>query len=110
MFPSRIGYARRNYLQILSDILKFCQNPQSKTRILHETNTNFKLLGKYLLELQAAGLIAKRRDIYLTTSKGTDFVESWTDLQNMLRCEQTPEMVKARKKIVNNGHWLFVVE
>jgi predicted transcriptional regulator len=110
MLPSRIGYARRNGLQILADILEFCEIPQPKTRILRDTNTNFKLLEKYLVELKTAGLIAERLGIYLTTAKGKGFVESWIGLQDMLRREETPRIVRTRKKSVNNGQLLFVVE
>jgi predicted transcriptional regulator len=110
MLPTRISYARRNGLQILADILELCEIPQPKTRILRDTNTNFKLLEEYLVKLQAAGLIVKRRGIYLTTAKGKDFVHSWVGLQDMLRHDRTPETVRTRRKSVNNGQMLFVVK
>jgi predicted transcriptional regulator len=88
---NRIVDTRRNYLQILSDILEFCKTPQSKTRILHVTNTNFKQLERYLLQLQTSGLVEKRQGIeFSTTKKGTEFIETWAKLLETLRPENIP--------------------
>ena len=106
---NRIVDTRRNYLQILSDILEFCKTPQSKTRIMHMTNTNFKQLEKYLLQLQTSGLVEKRRGIeFSTTNKGTEFIETWAKLQEILRPENTPTTVKLKKKKINCRQILVV--
>lgn len=101
--------SRRNQLQILSDILEFCKMPQPKTRILHMTNTNFKQLERYLLQLQVSGLVEKSLGMeFSTTSKGAEFLETWATLQIMLMPEQESATVKTRKKCINGKQLLFL--
>jgi len=46
--------------------------PQAKTYILRKTNTNFKLLESYLLQLQTSGLLEMQPETkrYFTTKEG----------------------------------------
>lgn len=83
---------RRNHLQVLSDILELCRTPQAKTCILRNTNTSFKLLETYLLQLQTSGLIELQAKIrrYATTSEGQRFVDTWAYLKAMLYPEELP--------------------
>ena len=93
---------RRNHLQVLSDILELCRTPQAKTCILRNTNTSFKLLEMYLLQLQTSGMLelqAKPKR-YSTTSEGQKFVETWVNLRAMLYPEKGPR--------VQNGKFTFL--
>lgn len=90
--------SRRNHFQVLSDILELCRAPQAKTCILRTTNTSFKLLETYLLQLQTSGLLelqAKTRK-YLTTLQGQRFIEAWNYLKELIY-PQEPLMPQTKK-------------
>jgi predicted transcriptional regulator len=109
MFLNRLNDARRNNLQILSDILEFCKIPQPKTRILHVTNTNFKQLERYLLQLQESGLVQKLERLeFSTTEKGIIFIETWTKLREILTPKNVKPTVKTKKKKINNTELLVI--
>jgi predicted transcriptional regulator len=78
--------SRRNHLQVLSDILELCKMPQAKTYILRSTNTNFKLLEMYLLQLQTSYLLEMQPETkkYFTTKEGQKFIQVWINLKTML--------------------------
>jgi len=90
---------RRNHLQILSDILSFCKTPQPKTHILYRSNTNSKLLENYLTQLQVSRLLELSQETkrYITTPKGTEFVETWLKLQEMINPQKNLVVIRARK-------------
>ncbi len=100
---------RRSREQVLVDILKLCKIPQPKTHILNNTNTNFKLLQGYLLEMQAAQLIERHEENkkYSTTEKGRSFIKTWAKLQQMINTQQ-PASLKHRK-YARNKRQMFVV-
>ena len=77
---------RRNHYQILADILELCEKPQAKTCILRTTNTTYKLLENYLLQLQQAGLVQRKSETkkYLTTKDGQKFIDAWVNLNAMI--------------------------
>lgn len=90
---------RRNYLEVLSDILELCKNSQAKTKILRSTNTNFTLLEGYLLKLRTSGLLELQPEtkMYVTTKEGSKFVESWNSLDAMLNPQKLPIFNKTKK-------------
>ena len=73
---------RRSHEQILADVLKLCKTPKSKTHVLHNSNTNFKLLQSYLYQLQTAQLleILPEKAMYATTKKGAKYLKTWKQL------------------------------
>jgi predicted transcriptional regulator len=84
--------SRRNHLQVLADILELCRTPQAKTYILRNTNTSFKLLEMYLLQLQTADLLeihAQTRK-FVTTKQGFRFIKGWSNLKAMLYPQEFP--------------------
>jgi predicted transcriptional regulator len=89
---------RRNHLQILADILSFCKTPQPKTRILYRTNTNSKLLDNYLMQLRISSLLETAPNVkkYSTTEKGTEFLETWTKLQEMMEPQKAFAIIKTK--------------
>ena len=95
---------RRNHLQVLYDILELCKMPQAKTNILHNTNTNFKLLESYLLQLQTSDLLElqPKTKKYLTTKEGQKFIEAWIKLKTMLYPQEIPVLSTNKKCTIRN--------
>jgi predicted transcriptional regulator len=93
---------RRNHLQVLCDILQLCvRGPQAKTYILRNTNTSFKLLELYLLQLQASNLLTyqyKERKYY-TTDEGRLFIEMWQRIRRLLNPQEPPYLASKNKPL-----------
>ena len=78
------GNVKKTSLEIISDILKFCSEPRSPTKVMYETNLSYKALKTYLAKLCSLGLLGQNSRKYVTTEKGRQFVLSLKDLENML--------------------------
>lgn len=80
---------RRNFLQILAQILEFCRKPRSKIRVMQNISTSFKLTEKYLLKLKKLGLLEETKSgkNYATTKKGKKYLEIWAQLTELLKFE-----------------------
>ena len=78
--------AKRNSLEITAEILSLCKQPQTKTRVMYRTNLSWKMLQKYLSELQSRGLLEEVQSLtkYATTKKGLKFVEKLRELVELL--------------------------
>lgn len=101
---------RRNHLQVLSDILELCvRRPQAKTYILRNTNTSFKLLEQYLLQLQASNLLELEFETkkYYTTQKGGKFIDMWATLRRMLYPQEL-NVIMPTKKYENTPRLLMM--
>lgn len=66
---------RRSRIDIIIDVLDAAQMGVNKTCVVYKANLNFKLADKYLELLQTHGLVEKRVDKYITTTKGKTFLE-----------------------------------
>jgi predicted transcriptional regulator len=73
---------RRNDLDICADILKVSKAGAKKTHIVYKANLNFRIVKKYLSRLIANGFLNHGSDngIYLTTGKGSEFLEQYARL------------------------------
>jgi predicted transcriptional regulator len=96
---------RRNHFQVLSDILEFCKLPQAKTCILRNSNTSFKLLELYLLQLQSSNLLElqPKTKKYLTTAEGQRFIDAWLYLKALLYPQERPSLTKHEKCVVRKN-------
>ena len=101
---------RRNHLQVLYDILELCEMPQAKTRILRTTNTSFKLLESYLLQLQESSLLERQPGTkkYITTKEGQKFSQAWINLTAMLYPQEAPILIKTKKHSMHNNQFIAV--
>ena len=71
----------------MAEILSLCKQPQTKTRVMYRTNLSWKMLQKYLSELQSWELLVEVHHSftkYATTRKGLKFVEKWGELAEFL--------------------------
>jgi len=77
---------QRNHLEIMAEILSLCKKPQTKTRVMYGTNLSYKMLQKYLSQLQSRGHLEVHHSLpkYVTTRKGLKFLEKWAELIDLL--------------------------
>jgi predicted transcriptional regulator len=73
---------RRNDLDICADILKVSKIGAKKTHIVYRANLNFRIVKKYLNRLIDNGFLNDGSDsgIYVTTGKGSEFLEQYSRL------------------------------
>ena len=93
------GFRKRlSHRQIFAEILVFCKKPQVKTRIMYRANLSYVCLQNYLTQLQKYGLLERHhsKETYLTTEKGLKFLQSWTDIQQLLA--ESPKVVLYSRK------------
>jgi predicted transcriptional regulator len=78
---------RRDRMDVIGDILRVADNPlgAKKTRLVYQSNLNFDRLSTFLDYLIGKGLIVKNgENMYVTTSKGRDFLRQAEKLDNLL--------------------------
>jgi predicted transcriptional regulator len=73
---------RRNDLDICADILKVSKAGAKKTHIVYRANLNFKIVKKYLSRLIDNGYLLDGSDsgVFVTTERGSDFLEQYARL------------------------------
>ena len=80
---------RRSKLDIIAEILLFCEQQKTKTSIMYNTNLNYSQLKNHMDMLTAQGLLTKKQNRYATTEKGHHFLELFAQLNNLLDEIQT---------------------
>jgi predicted transcriptional regulator len=76
--------ARRAKLDIIAEILLYCEQKKTKTSIMYNTNLNYKQLKNHIDNLTAQGLVIKQTNKYLTTEKGYHFLELFVQINDLL--------------------------
>ena len=84
-----LGYdnMRRDKIQIMAAILDICMSGANKTRVVYQSNLNFKTVNPYLDTLVGNGLLDVKhgpRILYETTEKGTDLLENLVNIEETL--------------------------
>ena len=74
---------KRNHLQILTEILSVCREPQVISHVMHETDTSLKKLQFCFKELMKQGMVVfhHRKRTYVTTEKGLRYLQVWANLK-----------------------------
>jgi predicted transcriptional regulator len=77
---------RRSRLEVLTEILRICKTPQAKTRLMQKANLSYNTLQDCLQQLQELGMVNIFPDSseYMTTQKGSTFLQKWAQLQEFL--------------------------
>jgi len=66
----------RDRLQIIANILSIASTRAKKTQIMYQANLSYKLLTRYLGEVQASGLVkCENKECYVLTVKGREFLD-----------------------------------
>jgi len=74
---------RRNNLDICADILRVARIGAKKTRIVYRANLNFNIVKSYLQELKEKGLLKQEDGLFITTSKGSQYLEQYEVLRSL---------------------------
>ena len=76
----------RSRTQIIAEILSLCREPQTKTRVMYQTNLSTRMLKEYLASLLSNGLleIHHSKIKYATTQQGLKFLEKYRELAELL--------------------------
>ena len=82
---------RRDKLSIIADILEISRAGALKTQIMYRANLSFTQLNDYLEFMLTANLLAdyntNGKDVYSATTKGTNFVQRYYELTDLVRLE-----------------------
>lgn len=76
--------SKRGKLDIISEILVYCEHKKTKTSIMYNTNLNHVQLKNHLDSLTTQGLLAKNLNLYITTKKGYRFLELFVQINDLL--------------------------
>ena len=82
---------RRDKLSIITEILEIAKDGTLKTQIMYKANLSFVQLTEYLDYMLKTNLLNKldinKKDVYVTTEKGADFIQKHTELTALLNDE-----------------------
>src|SRR3990170_7987915 len=80
----------RDRLQIIASILSIAGRRAKKTQIMYQANLSYKLLCRYLGEVQDAGLVSfEKEECYVLTAKGKEFLSRHEEYSK--RCKNLEE-------------------
>jgi len=80
----------RDRLQIIASILSIAGRRAKKTQIMYQANLSYKLLCRYLGEVQDAGLVCfENEECYVLTAKGKEFLNKHEEYSK--RCKSMEE-------------------
>ena len=75
---------KRGRMEIIAEILLFCDQQKAKTSIMYKTNLNYVQLQNQLKFLTAQGMLSYDMGKYATTEKGYRFLELFVGLYDIL--------------------------
>lgn len=76
--------SRRGKLDIIAEVLAYCEQPKTKTSIMYNANLNYAQLKVHMDTLLAQGLLVKAGNKYVVTEKGFRFLELFLQLNDLL--------------------------
>jgi predicted transcriptional regulator len=83
------SWERRDRLCIMAEIMEAAKGGRLKTQIMYGVNLSFSQLREYLSYLTETGFlrvrVENRKRVYETTAKGTQYIESYRGMTNLLR-------------------------
>ena len=79
--------AKRGRMEIIAEILLFCDHNKAKTSIMYKTNLNYAQLQSQLKFLTAQGMLSSNMGKYATTEKGYRFLKLFMGLYDILNNE-----------------------
>jgi len=79
---------KRGRFEIMAEILQACEEPKRKTHIMYSINLSYTLLLKYLAMLTTEEFLRLENPSYVTTKKGTLFLQLFRALRLLERDKQ----------------------
>jgi predicted transcriptional regulator len=82
---------RRDKLGIIAEISEIAKDGTLKTQIMYKANLSFVQLNEYLDYMLKIRLLRKLdingKEVYMTTEKGLDFIQRYSELTDLLNEE-----------------------
>lgn len=82
------AFKRRDKLGIIAEILEIARDGTLKTQIMYKANLSFAQLNDYLDYILKISLLDKldinKKEVYVATEKGLDFLQKHAELTKML--------------------------
>jgi predicted transcriptional regulator len=75
-------------IEIIKDVLTFCSEPQTKTKIMCKHNLGVEQLGRCIQYLLAQDLLVERGVEFVTTEKGEELLGLFTKLRGFFGVDQ----------------------
>ena len=76
--------SRRGKMDIIAEILLFCEQQKNKTSIMYNANLNYSQLKSQIDALISQGLLEKKLNKYSTTKRGYRFLELFAQINDLL--------------------------
>ncbi len=76
--------SRRGKLDIIAEILLFCEQQKTKTSIMYNANLNYSQLKSQISTLTNQGLLEKKLNKYVITKRGYRFLELFAQINDLL--------------------------
>lgn len=76
--------SRRGKMDIIAEILLFCEEQKTKTSVMYNANLNYSQLKSQMDTLTSQGLLEKKQNKYVTTERGNRFLELFAQINNLL--------------------------
>jgi len=97
-FPNEDARRRRDRLYIMAEILEIALTGVLKTQVMYKANLSFAQLNEYLHLLLDLKLLELAKDdgknVYKTTSKGVNYLESYRKIRELLKKEEENNNIK----------------
>lgn len=77
--------SRKGKMDIIAEILLFCEEQKTKTSIMYNANLNYSQLKNHLNTLTSQGLLEKKTNKYVTTERGYRFLELFAQINDLLK-------------------------
>ena len=88
-------WERRDRLGIMAEIMEVAKGWRLKTQIMYRVNLSFSQLREYLSFLIEMGFlrvrVENRKRVHETTAKGIQYIESYREMSNLLRKQESAE-------------------
>ncbi len=102
---------RRDRLLIMAEILEVAIDGALKTQLMYRANLSFAQLNEYIKVLLGLGLLStennSQRMVYRTTQKGMRYLQSYREIQDLLKKENHNASNGSNG---NNGNGVFLVK
>jgi predicted transcriptional regulator len=76
--------SRRGKMDIIAEILLFCEQQKTKTSIMYNANLNYSQLKSHINALTSQGLLEKKLNRYVITERGYRFLELFAQINDLL--------------------------
>jgi predicted transcriptional regulator len=74
-------FVKRQPYAIVSEILHTALTDVNKTRLMYSCNLSYEMCDKYIGSLLRKGLLEKKEEVFHTTKKGIQFIQTYQKLK-----------------------------